>query len=394
MNVQTLAPAHKHRAEPRSATMGSARTITVCQVLHSLSVGGAEILAARIARRLNGPFRFLFVCLDDVGALSHDLRREGFDVYELGRKPGFDWNCALRLARILRVEHVDLVHAHQYAPFLYAMMARLRGPRRPILFTEHGRHQPDYPRRKRMVVNRVMLSRRDRIVGVGAAVRQALIDNEGLPEHRVAVLYNGVDVAAIAAAGDRGAARDALQAAPDDFVVVQVARLDYLKDHGTALRAWSRVLRQTPHARLILIGDGPERPTIESRIAELGLGESVRLLGSRRDVAWLLSGADAFLLTSISEGIPLTVIEAMSAGLPVVATDVGGVAEVVEDGLTGFLAPARDDAGLAERMIQLAADPERRRQLGQAGLARARLHFDESRMCGEYQSLYREMCRA
>jgi glycosyltransferase involved in cell wall biosynthesis len=94
-----------------------------------------------------------------------------------------------------------------------------------------------------------------------------------------------------------------------------------------------------------------------------------------------------------SEGIPLTVIEAMAAGLPVVATDVGGVREVVEDGMTGHLVAARDDAGLAERIMQLAARPDLRRQLGQAGLARARSYFDESRMCDQYQSLYLEMCR-
>src|SRR2546423_3463873 len=160
--------------------MVAAKPITVCQLLHSLNVGGAEVLAARLARRWRGTFRFVFACLDEVGPLGEERRAEGFPVEVLGRKAGLDWGCPLRLARLLRRERVDVLHAHQYTPFFYGLAARLATrfagslPRRPILFTEHGRHQPDYPRPKRMLANRLLLSRRDRVVGVRAAVRQAL----------------------------------------------------------------------------------------------------------------------------------------------------------------------------------------------------------------------------
>src|SRR5207248_3814804 len=125
-----------------------------------------------------------------------------------------------------------------------------------------------------------------------------------------------------------------------------------------------RVVAQEPHARLVLVGDGPERAGVEAQVRELNLGEKVRFLGTRKDVAQLLHGADLFLLTSVSEGIPLTVIEAMAAGLPVVATDVGGLREVVADGLTGLLAPAKDAAALADCVWRLAGDPELRRRMG------------------------------
>jgi glycosyltransferase involved in cell wall biosynthesis len=371
----------------------AATPITVCQLLHSLSVGGAEVLAARLVRRLRGAFRFVFACLDEVGPLGEELQAEGFAVHLVGRRPGLDWRCPLRLAKLLRREGVDLVHAHQYTPFFYGLTARLRGPRRPIVFTEHGRHQPDYPRPKRMLANRLLLSRRDRVVGVGAAVRQALIANEGLPPDRVGVLYNGIDVDAFAAA-DRAAARAALGAGPDDLVLIQVARLDYLKDHATAVRTLARVASRRPGARLVLVGDGPERAAVESKARELGVADRVQMLGTRRDVARLLPGADLFLLTSVSEGIPLTALEAMAAGLPVVATEVGGLREVVADGATGFLAPAGDDAGLAGHVLRLAADPGLRRRLGEAGRDRAKLHFDEPRMCADYGRLYEEACRA
>src|SRR6266536_3003325 len=112
------------------------RAITVCQVLHSLQVGGAEVLAARLARNLRKSCRFLFVCLDELGTLGEELRSEGFPVEVLGRRSGVDLRCAWRLAQVLRRERVDLIHAHQYTPFFYALMARLVYRRSPVLFME------------------------------------------------------------------------------------------------------------------------------------------------------------------------------------------------------------------------------------------------------------------
>jgi L-malate glycosyltransferase len=369
------------------------RRISICQLLHSLNVGGAEVLAGRLARRLGDRYRFVFVCLDSLGTLGSELQTDGFPVELLGRKPGLDWSCPRRLARILRDLDVDLVHAHQYTPFFYSLTARLCGRRRPILFTEHGRHQPDYPRRKRMLANRLLLSRRDRVVGVGAAVRKALIDNEGLAESRVSVLHNGIDVDIYAAACDREKARHIFGVGSDEFVMIQVARLDYLKDHLTAVRTLARVVNHRPQTRLVLIGDGPERPKVEAEARKLGVFDKVIFLGTRHDVAGLLGGADLFLLTSISEGIPLTVLEAMAAGLPVVATNVGGMAEIVTNE-TGQLAPAGDDAALADAALRIAATPDLGRRMGEAGWTRVKQRFDEPRMCADYASLYEELAAA
>lgn len=369
-----------------------ASKITICQLLHSLDVGGAEMLAARLARRLRDRYRFVFACLDGVGPLGEELQREGFSVQLIGRKRGLDWFCPLRLARVLRNHNVDVLHAHQYTPFFYGLTARLRGPRRPIVFTEHGRHQPDYPRRKRIFANRLLVSGRDRLLGVGAAVRQALIDNEGLPAGRVEVLYNGIDVNAFAPIANRALAHAGNGAAKKELVVVQVARLDYLKDHLTAIRTIERVVRHYPSTRLVLIGDGPEREVIEATMRQLRVADKVQILGTRNDVASQLTNADLFLLTSISEGIPLTVLEAMAAGLPVVATDVGGLREIVVENETGFLAPARDDELLAQHIVRLAADSDLRRRLGDAGRKRAQQFFDEQRMCDEYGRIYEDLC--
>jgi glycosyltransferase involved in cell wall biosynthesis len=139
------------------------------------------------------------------------------------------------------------------------------------------------------------------------------------------------------------------------------------------------------------VGEGAEERKIHDVVQERKLDYHVRFLGLRTDVARLLSAADLFLLTSVSEGIPLTLIEAMAAGLPVVATRVGGVGEVVEDGRTGLLAPRGDDAALAERVLCLAGNPTLRQQMGQLGRERARAVFSDRQMHDRYFGLYREM---
>ena len=310
----------------------------------------------------------------------------------LDRRPGIDWRCARRLARFLRRERVDLVHAHQYTPFFYGISARIMYRRPAILFTEHGRPFPDFPRPKRIAANRMLLERRDRIVAVGEAVRRALIRNEGLPGRRIEVIYNGIDLSVFDAPdGNRAEARRAMGVGIDDLVILQVARLDPLKDHATAIRTVDRVARSRPDARLVLVGEGPEEGRIRCLVRDRGLEPHVRLLGLRTDVARLLPGADLFLLSSVTEGIPVTLIEAMAAGLPVVGTRVGGMGEVVEEGRTGLLAPTGDDAGLAEAVLRLADDPERRAQMGMAGRERAWGLFTESCMHDGYRRIFGQM---
>jgi glycosyltransferase involved in cell wall biosynthesis len=289
---------------------------------------------------------------------------------------------------------VDLIHAHQYTPFFYSRAPGTLLRRPPVLFNEHGRFHPDYPRPKRMLFNRVFLRRCDRVVGVGNAVREALIRNEGIPARRVEVIYNGAALEKFASdRAGRERARREMGVAESDFVVIQVARLDYLKDHATALRTIERVAKKHPQARLVLVGEGPERPKIEEEIAARRLDGVVRLLGQRRDVPQLLAGADAFLLTSISEGIPVTFIEAMGARLPIVSTNVGGVTEVVEDGETGLLANARDDFALSEALLRLAEDARHRSCLGEAGRRRAERLFSEKQMHAAYAKIYDDMLR-
>jgi glycosyltransferase involved in cell wall biosynthesis len=369
---------------------------TICQVLHGLGVGGAEVLAARLARRLADAYRFVFVCLDELGVLGERLRDEGFPTSVIDRGPGFDWRCSRRLAEVLRNERVELVHAHQYAPFFYSALARLASRHPPILFTEHGRQHPDVPRPKRVLANSLLLRKYDHAVGVGDAVRRALIDNERLSPDRVSVIYNGIDLGPYRGASspeERVAIRRELGIRPQVLTVVQVARLDALKDHETAIRALARLVQTRTEVKLVLVGEGPEEAAIRRLVREHALEPFVLMLGLRGDVPRLLRAADLMLLSSVTEGIPLTLIEGMAAGLPAVATRVGGVGEVVEDGQTGLLSPAGDHAALAAAIARLAGDPDLRLSMGSRARNRAEAVFDEDRMLAEYRAAYERMLR-
>jgi glycosyltransferase involved in cell wall biosynthesis len=350
------------------------------------------VLAVRLAKRLQDRFRFVFACLDEEGSMAADMRAEGFHIEHLQRKPGLDVGCVRRLAQLAKEQQAAVIQAHQYTPFFYSRSPGWWGRRVPVMFTEHGRVYPDLPNRKRMFFNRCFLRACDRVIAVGEAVKQALIDNEGIPRQRIEVIYNGVRLEDFSSDLEtRFRLRAELGISPERPVAIQVARLDGLKDHATALRTAARVREQIPEFLLLLVGTGLERPAIERQIVELKLESHIKLLGLRTDVRQLLSVADVFLLTSISEGIPVTMIEAMAARLPIVSTAVGGIAEVVVPGETGYLAAAKDDAALARALCNVLQNHETSQRMIAAAAERAARLFSESQMHEAYAAKFQEM---
>ncbi len=363
---------------------------TIGHVLHQLNRAGAEMLAADLARKLRDRYRFIFLCLDGIGALGEELAAEGFTVVELDRKPGIDWKVANRLRTVVKQQGIHLLHAHQYTPFFYASCSRRFSVLPPILFTEHGRHYPDQRKPKRVLANRWLIKPHDRVTAVGRFVKQALIDNEGIAEGRIKVIYNGIDPDAFPPAGAESRKRARQIIGVDDEVplLMQVARFHSVKDHATAIRAMAQVAAGFPQAKLCLIGEGDERSHIEALVSELDIRENVIFMGARADVAALLPAADVFVLSSLSEGISVTLLEAMATGLPIAATEVGGNPEVVEHEETGLLSPRQDNEALAMNLMSLLDNADRRRAMGNKGRARLLETFTQERMHQQYTQLY------
>jgi glycosyltransferase involved in cell wall biosynthesis len=379
-----------------------ARRPIIAHVLHRLDRAGAEVLAAGLARGLCDRYKFVFFCLDGLGTLGQELAGEGFVVESLDRRPGLDRALARKLHARLAHHRVDLIHAHQYTPFFYSALSRGVFKRRvgsgpadlPILFTEHGRHVPDTTSLKRRLANKLLLQRGDRITAVSRAVKNALIQNEGLPSERIGVVYNGIDPGPEPTDDDRTNARTALSIAPDRAVAMQVARFHPVKDHATALRTWSIVHRELPDALLVFVGDGPERASLEAMVARLGLEDATLFAGARDDAADLIHASDLCLLTSLSEGLSVTLLEAMAAAKPIVATDVGGNPEAVQQGQTGLLAPSRDPEALAGCITGLLQNaPYANLTLGRAGRTRLLANFTAERMHDAYAQHYESMTR-
>jgi glycosyltransferase involved in cell wall biosynthesis len=256
-----------------------------------------------------------------------------------------------------------------------------------VIHTKHGRNQPDVARK--VLLNRLASTLTDRVVAVSADAADVALHLENVPETKVVTISNGVDTTAFRPADPR-AARALLGVPAGGFHVGVVARLAAVKDHATLLEAFALLRNERPDAHLTLVGDGPERAALLDRSRALGLIGSVCFVGARRDVAALLPAFDVFALSSTSEGISLTLLEAAAAGLPIVATRVGGNAEVVLDGATGTLVSPCDPRAFAAALAALSRRSDRA-AVGLAGRAHVERWFSVERMARAYQDLYSEV---
>jgi glycosyltransferase involved in cell wall biosynthesis len=269
---------------------------------------------------------------------------------------------------------VDVGHTHDDRPLIYGTFAA-RLARVPFnIHTRHGQ-SPGNSRRRTTLLN-LAARLTDRFVCVSEDSARLAVE-QGVSVGKVSALWNGIDVNRFNYAGPR-----------PEGPVVTVARLSPEKDIETLLRAAAVAVRIEPRFRLEVAGDGICLPALRQLADELNLCEHVRFLGSVRDVPALLARASLFVLPSVTEGISLTLLEAMARGLPVVCTRVGGNPEVVAEGETGLLVPARNPQALAEAILQVRRDGETGRRMGLAGRQRVEEHFDIRRMVASYEALY------
>lgn len=356
------------------------------QLVLSLSPGGTERLVIEICRHLAGRIDSSVCCLDEPGAWAAELAPLDIPVISLSRRPGFHPGLAVELARVIKARQIEVVHCHHYSPFVYGLLATMLHPRVRLVFTEHGRLADAGTSRKRQIVNPMLAWWPARLCAVSADLRRHMI-SEGFPGRRLEVVYNGIAAGQRPRPAERQAAREALGLAPGALVVGSVGRLDPVKNLPALLRAHARVLAEHPEARLVIVGDGPDRDALHAEARALDIAETVVFTGYRADVRSVMPAFDVYANSSRYEGVSLTILEAMAAGLPVVATDVGGNPEVVCDHETGRLVPGHARA-LAGALIELANHPKRRQAMGDAGRWRVKRHFSLERMAEQYATFY------
>jgi L-malate glycosyltransferase len=363
----------------------------ICHLLEGTTVADAEELSARLVHRFRSDYDFTLVTLGEPGPVVAELRREGHPVHVITQRPGLDWRCSQRLARVLRDRQVDLVHAHQSRALYFALIARLFYRNPPILLTEHVRRQPDNVSARRLVVSRMFLESRDRIVAASLSVRQALLLNEGIPSEQVEVIYHGVVPPPTVADGDRESVRRELGVESDSFLILQIARFEPSQNHVLAIHTLEQVVRSLPGTRLALIGNGPEERMIRELVRQRRLESHVLFLGSRPDHSRLLVASDLVLQTGDHGGDLSVLIQALAMERPVVATRVGGVDEVVEDRTCGLIASQGDYGALGENILRLGASPALRKQFGSRGRQRVDQMFSEANTSHRYSTMYSRM---
>ena len=366
------------RAHPRPAR--------VLQVVLSLNPGGTERLVLDLATRLHPEIPTAVCCIDEAGSWAAEATRAGIDVHAIRRGPGFRPDVGRAIAAAARRHGATVIHAHHYSPFVYSSIARFFGAAVPVIYTEHGRVSDTPPSRKRYWANRLFFARRAARVFAVSAELGRHIEAEGFSAGQVGVIPNGIPLPAGPSAELRSRFRQEIGVGDGDLVVGTIGRLDPVKDFGTLIAA-AGLVRQSGPVTVVIVGEGRDRAELERRADELNMRAHVRLVGHRNDAREWLNAYDVFVNSSVSEGVSLTILEAMAAGLPVVATEVGGTPEVVT-AETGVLVPPRNPAALAGALEALCRDVPMRQALGRAGRARVEARFTLARMIDEYRNVY------
>lgn len=354
------------------------RPLRIMHVVLQLDTGGMEKLLVEFARHADSDkYDLRFLCISSRGRLADDIEAQGWPVTSMDEPAGLRLGMVRRMARIFRHWGVDVVHTHNTKPFLYAApaarMARVPG----LIQTRHG--QAYQAPRRRIIAFKLASMAADRIVCVSDDARRLTARN-GVSEGKLQTLWNGIHL-------DRFPYSGPQEGGP----AVLVSRLSPEKDVANLVRAVAVVASKRPSFRLEIAGGGQCLYDLQRLTSELGVERNVHFLGEVRDVPSLLSRASLFVLPSLTEGLSLTLLEAMAVGLPVVATNVGGNAEVVAQDTTGLLVPKSDPAALGAAVLRVLEDPELGRRMGRAGRRRVERHFDVRNMVRRYEALYAEI---
>ena len=391
-DLSTAAP--RILAPPRTAPP---RPLRVVFALDNFGVGGTELNAVRTAERLDRDRVALsVVALQEDGPLRarYDAVGVPVTVFPLRNLYGLGAiRQGLRLASWLRRERPDIVHCHDiFTNIFVGAWARVGGASKVIASRRWG-SSSSQPRLDRL--NGLVSRRASRLLTNSTTVRSSLVHHDGYRADRMAVIPNFLEAEAFSADSPEQvrARRRSLQIPEDVWVVGVVARLAPVKDHAMLLRAVSRLTAAGVLVHIVLVGDGPERRNLERLAQELGLDGRVTFTGTLPNRPNPHELFDVTVLTSRSEGFPNTVVEAMAAGRPVVATRVGGVPDAVRPDVTGLLVPAGDVAALAGALEQLRQSPTLARRLGEAGRTVARAEFSEKVVLERLMTLYEELAR-
>jgi L-malate glycosyltransferase len=372
-------------------------------LVDSLNIGGTETQAVELATRLD-PRRYEVTlgCLRARGPLLEKLSGSSISVREFYPKGGFDSVHGiyqmLRLAIFLRRGGFQIVHTHDLYSNLLGIPAAVIARVPVIISSRRDLGHFDWYQSRRRVWLRRLQNLSTAVLTNASAVREALLVEDHFEPQKVRVIYNGVELARFGEGSFDAKSRDrnwlGFGSAREKWIVLVGNMHSDVKGHPWLIAAAPAIAREFPHTRFVLVGDGEQRQDFEQKVAQLGLGENFSFLGRRDDVPRILECCDIAVLPSRAEGFPNAVLEYLAAGLPTIASRVGGNAEIVEDGKTGLLVPPENSDALAEGLLRLMRDPDFAAAMGKRGREYVASHFSFERMIENTDQLYTELLRA
>lgn len=357
--------------------------INILFITLSLDVGGLEVLLLELINNLNRTQYNPSVCvLQSGGSLANEFAAKNIPVYCIPKKEGIDYLLPFKIRKLLKNNNINIVHTHNSTPWIYGGIATqlLKG-----VHLVHTKHSNLNLKQKRLIKTEKWVAKRtDCIIADAKDVRDFMIEKQGISQNRIKLIYNGIDYKKY----DCGN-KQKINSSPKKIAII--ARLVPVKDHETLLLAFKIVNQRMPETELVIVGDGSQRQELIEYCSVLGIGPKVSFLGARRDIPELLKQMCIFVLSSIDEGMSITLLEAMAAELPVVVTKVGGNPEVVVDNETGFLVAPKSPEQMADKIMALLANPQLAQRLGENGRKRVIEKFSIDNMVMEYEKIYNSL---
>lgn len=366
------------------------RPLHVLRVITWMPVGGIERKIVAVLPRLDpARFRASLVCIREKGPLADELERQGVPVHLCPLRTRLSPSGILKLARLMRRERVDIVHAHMYRASVPATIAAHLAGVPTVVSQVHN--VGTWETRRQRWMDRFLCRWRQAIVGVSEEVRRDILENLDISAEMTRVIYNGVDLAEFQLDIPREVAKRKTGIDAERIVVVYHGRLVDQKNPRALVDLAACLKRHASRPTTVLVaGDGPRRNDLENLANESNLADAIRFLGQRDDIPFILAAGDIAVLPSLKEGFSNALVEAMAAGLPAVATAVGGNAEAVADGQSGFIVEPGDTSALCERVLALVDDEDLRDRMRKNAKQRVR-RFSLDRMIEEVENLYTDL---